>query len=240
MPSVPFLNHPFHPFQFRNRIRRQFFQLRQLIRISGVGARTALAVLSGMSVHDLARSIAEQDAARLTRIPGIGKKTAERLLLELKGKLAEVAVSEQRPSDVLNALLALGYSEKEALGAVKGLPPGPIANPGKSSLRAAVRPERTEDLYFVADGSGGHVFAKTLAEQSRNITQYRRAAGLEADPVVPIAVPPASTENSPPPPKPPPPAPSPAAAAAPHPAKAPQPAARPPHCRPETGRTCAR
>src|SRR5439155_10735154 len=82
---------------------------RQLIRISGVGARTALAVLSGMSVHDLARSIAEQDAARLTRIPGIGKKTAERLLLELRGKLAEGADARPagRASEALQALVAL-------------------------------------------------------------------------------------------------------------------------------------
>jgi Holliday junction DNA helicase RuvA len=109
---------------------------RQLIRISGVGARTALSVLSGLSVSDLAQSIAMQDAGRLIKVPGIGKKTAERLLLELKGKLAEVAVSEQRPSDVLNALLALGYSEKEALGAVKSLPPGIAVAEG---IRAALK-----------------------------------------------------------------------------------------------------
>lgn len=111
---------------------------RQLIRISGVGARTALAVLSGLSVADLAQSVAMQEAGRLTKIPGIGKKTAERLLLELKGKLAEVQVSvtEERPSDVVNALLALGYSEKEALLAVKGLAPGITVAEG---IRAALK-----------------------------------------------------------------------------------------------------
>jgi len=111
---------------------------RQLIRISGVGARTALSVLSGLSVADLAQSVAAQDAGRLTRIPGIGKKTAERLLLELKNKLVEVSVSPVREasSDVLHALLALGYSEKEAQAAVKGLAPGVAVAEG---IRAALK-----------------------------------------------------------------------------------------------------
>ena len=114
---------------------------RQLIRISGIGARTALSVLSGLSVADLAQSIALQDAGRLTRIPGIGKKTAERLLLELKGKLAEVsAPAQERPSDVVNALLALGYSEKEAHSAIKGLAPGvPVAEGIRAALKALAK-----------------------------------------------------------------------------------------------------
>jgi Holliday junction DNA helicase RuvA len=115
---------------------------RQLIRISGVGARTALAVLSGLSVADLAQAVAMQEAGRLTRIPGIGKKTAERLLLELKGRLAEVQVPSgaEKPSDVLNALLALGYSEKEALGAVKTLAPGvPVAEGIRAALKALAK-----------------------------------------------------------------------------------------------------
>jgi len=111
---------------------------RQLIRISGVGARTALAVLSGLSVAELASAVAMQDAARLTKVPGIGKKTAERLLLELKGKLAEGAAKPAAGSagDVINALVGLGYSEKEALAAVKGLPPGLAVAEG---IRAALK-----------------------------------------------------------------------------------------------------
>ena len=115
---------------------------RALIRISGVGARTALAVLSGLSVAELAQAVALQEASRLTRVPGIGKKTAERLLLELKGKLAEAlpgAGGERvagAASDILNALVALGYSEKEALGALKGLPAGLAVAEG---IRAALK-----------------------------------------------------------------------------------------------------
>ncbi len=104
---------------------------RQLLKISGVGARTALSLLSGMSVADLVQAVAAQEAGRLTKVPGIGKKTAERLLLELKDKLgaeltAGVAVNRAAPasSDVLNALLSLGYNEKEARYALKQLPEG--------------------------------------------------------------------------------------------------------------------
>ena len=116
---------------------------RQLIRISGVGARTALAVLSGLSVADLAHAVAMQETGRLTKIPGIGKKTAERLLLELKGKLADAvpaggaaAAPASTAADILNALVSLGYSEKEALAAVKGLPPGVAVADG---IRAALK-----------------------------------------------------------------------------------------------------
>ena len=108
--------------------RRAF---RQLLKISGVGARTALAVLSGLSVAELIEAVAMQESGRLVKIPGIGRKTAERLLLELKGKLGAealsgVSVNRPRPvaSDVMTALLALGYSDKEAQLAVKHLPEG--------------------------------------------------------------------------------------------------------------------
>ncbi len=108
--------------------RRAF---RQLLKISGVGARTALAVLSGLSVAELIEVVAAQESGRLVKVPGIGRKTAERLLLELKGKLGADVVSGvavNRPkavaSDVTNALLALGYSDKEAQLAVKQLPEG--------------------------------------------------------------------------------------------------------------------
>ena len=103
------------------------FAFRQLIKISGIGARTALAVLSGLSVGDLAQAVARQEGGRLVKVPGIGKKTAERLLLELKGKLAEALptatrIVEDSHSDILNALLALGYNEREASTAMKQLP----------------------------------------------------------------------------------------------------------------------
>jgi Holliday junction DNA helicase RuvA len=114
--------------------RRAF---RQLTKISGVGARTALAVLSGLSVAELAQAVTLQESGRLTKIPGIGRKTAERLLLELKDKLgadltSAVGVNRAPPasSDVLNALLALGYSDKEAVAAVKALPEGVAVGDG--------------------------------------------------------------------------------------------------------------
>ena len=103
---------------------------RELIRISGIGPRMALAVLSGMSVAELAQAIAAQQAGRLTKVPGIGRKTAERLLLELKGRLGPdlgapgaAAPASDSQTDILQALLALGYSDKEAAAALQALPP---------------------------------------------------------------------------------------------------------------------
>ena len=102
---------------------------RQLLKISGVGARTALSVLSGMSVADVKQAVTEQDTGRFTRVPGIGKKTAERLLLELKDKLdvailAVTAGAAGSGGDIVNALRALGYNDKEAHFAVKNLDSG--------------------------------------------------------------------------------------------------------------------
>ena len=109
-------------FGFGTEEERQVF--RQLLKISGVGARTALSVLSGLSVSELYRAVATQDGARLTKIPGIGKKTAERLLLELRDKLGGgvapplLGSAGSVRADVLNALSALGYSDKEANAAI--------------------------------------------------------------------------------------------------------------------------
>ena len=104
---------------------------RQLLKVNGIGAKIGLSVLSGLSVAELAHTITLQETGRLTKIPGIGKKTAERILLEMKDKLGAnltqaVGVNRAAPpsSDILNALLSLGYSDKEAVAAVKKLPDG--------------------------------------------------------------------------------------------------------------------
>lgn len=111
---------------FATAAERQTF--RALIRISGVGPRIALAVLSGMSTQDLADAVEQGNATLLTRVPGIGKKTADRLVLELKGKLAGNAfapaggAASAAQADILSALMALGYSEREAQASVRALP----------------------------------------------------------------------------------------------------------------------
>jgi len=120
---------------------------RELVKISGVGPRTALAILSGLSVAELAAAVSRQDSARLVKVPGIGKKTAERLLLELKGKLGAdlplaagaVALSDAQ-ADITQALQALGYNEREAQAAIKALPPDIGVSDGiKQALKALNR-----------------------------------------------------------------------------------------------------
>jgi len=119
---------------------------RELTRISGVGPRTALSILSGLSVTELAQAVALQDGGRLVKVPGIGKKTAERLLLELKGRLGpELVPSNTAPlddarADIAQALLALGYNDREAQAALKALPPGVGVSDGiKLALKALTR-----------------------------------------------------------------------------------------------------
>jgi Holliday junction DNA helicase RuvA len=120
---------------------------RQLIKISGVGPRTALSVLSGLSVAELGQAVTAQEAGRLVKVPGIGKKTAERLLLELKGKLgadlgapAAAAAVGDAAGDIQQALIALGYSDKDAAAALKALPAGVGVTEGiKLALKALAK-----------------------------------------------------------------------------------------------------
>jgi Holliday junction DNA helicase RuvA len=126
-------------FGFGSETERRAF--RELIKVSGIGAKTALAVLSGLSVDDLASAVAAQESGRLVRTPGIGKKTAERLLLELKGKLDFAAVTlpgttARTSDDVRQALLALGYNDKEAELAIKQLPADlPVSDAIRQALK---------------------------------------------------------------------------------------------------------
>ncbi|RYF41980.1 MAG: Holliday junction branch migration protein RuvA [Comamonadaceae bacterium] len=119
---------------------------RQLIKISGVGPRTALSVLSGMSVTELSQAITRQEAGRLVKVPGIGKKTAERLLLELKGKFGadlgagSLGATSDAQADILQALVALGYSDKEAAATLKTLPKDVGVSEGiRSALKALAK-----------------------------------------------------------------------------------------------------
>lgn len=127
-------------FGFLTAAERSTFRL--LIRIAGIGPRTALSILSGLSVQDLADAVSRQEGGRLQKVPGIGKKTAERLLLELKGKLgadlgAPVSLTTDAQADIVQALIALGYNEREAAAALKGLPPDiGVAEGIRAALRA--------------------------------------------------------------------------------------------------------
>ncbi len=101
---------------------------KQLLKVNGIGAKSALSILSGVAIDDLVEAVNRQEVGMLTRIPGIGKKTAERLLLELKdkflvtGSATTTSLPKTASYDVLNALIALGYNEREAGAAVKLLP----------------------------------------------------------------------------------------------------------------------
>jgi len=116
---------------------------RQLLKVNGIGAKSALAILSGLSIDELIQAVSLQEAGLLTRVPGIGKKTAERLLLELKDKFTLDSALSIKGSgitsisqDVLNALVALGYNERESLNAVKSLDVNLTVNDGiKQALK---------------------------------------------------------------------------------------------------------
>lgn len=119
---------------------------RQLLKVNGIGAKSALSILSGVSIDDLVEAIGSQEVAVLTRIPGVGKKTAERLLLELKDKFEATGLSsiaghaKSATQDVLNALLALGYNEREATASVKLLDKDISVSEGiKQALKALAK-----------------------------------------------------------------------------------------------------
>jgi len=127
-------------FGFATSEEREVF--RQLIKVNGVGAKVALSILSGISLHELIDAIMNQNSNLLVSIPGIGNKTAERLVLELKGKLANIIDDKSRQNtssetnDIQNALISLGYSTKEAISAVKNLPSDISINDGiKDALK---------------------------------------------------------------------------------------------------------
>lgn len=137
-------------FGFATRSERDTF--RELIKVSGIGPKIGLAILSGMNADELALAIASEDTARLSKVPGIGKKTAERLVLELRGKLGNLSGSAPQigkamptaaPSprqDILHALLALGYNEREAAAALKLVPEDTGVNDGiKLALKALAK-----------------------------------------------------------------------------------------------------
>ena len=129
-------------FGFSTKAERSLF--RPLIRISGIGPKIALSILSGISASILAQAVSQAEPGLLTRIPGVGKKTAERIVLELKGKIDTVVGSadSQTPTsgakaDIISALVSLGYSEREALQAVKGLAADVTVNDGiREALKA--------------------------------------------------------------------------------------------------------
>jgi Holliday junction DNA helicase RuvA len=112
---------------FLNRVELEFFEM--LLNVSGIGPKGALAVLSVASIETLRRAIGSGDISYLTKISGIGKKTAEKIVIELRDKIGEEkGTSLQGELDALEALKSLGYSQNEAREALKKVTPDTTTN----------------------------------------------------------------------------------------------------------------